>query len=126
MKLAILSAGAPRHGLNLCTMVQSISDSEGWGWQTQFVPWVKDGYDSFDFSTVDWCWWEGCFERVFEFMGQIEGPHHAARWIGTDLLHPPAFVSPRTLKSHSNPKMGQHPLLRTNRTRGFLSMVLDS
>jgi len=86
MKLAILSAGAPRHGLNLCTMVQSISDSEGWGWQTQFVPWVKDGYDSFDFSTVDWCWWEGCFERVFEFMGQIEGPHHAARWIGTDLL----------------------------------------
>ena len=86
MKLAILSAGAPRHGLNLCTIVQSISDSEGWGWQTQFVPWEKDGYESFDFSAIDWCWWEGCFERVFEFMGQIEGPYHAARWIGTDLL----------------------------------------
>ena len=86
MKLAILSAGAPRHAVNLCTMVQKISDSEGWGWDAQFVPWEKDGYDSFDFSAIDWCWWEGCFERCFEFMSNMSECLHLGRFIGTDIL----------------------------------------
>ena len=86
MKLAILSAGAPRHALNLCTMVQSISDSEGWGWECAFWEWKKNGYDDYDFPTVDWCWWEGCFQRVFEPVFMPDGTNHIVRWIGTDIL----------------------------------------
>src|SRR3990167_5218900 len=86
MKLAILSAGAPRHAINLTGQLQGISDSEGWGCETQFIPWENDGYDSFDFGSVNWCWWEGAFERLFEWMLRYDECKHLCRWIGTDLL----------------------------------------
>ena len=86
MRLAILSAGAPRHAQNLQKQLQSISDKNRWGWETAFWEWRKNGYDDYDFASVDWCWWEGCFERVFEFMLMQGGPRHICRWIGTDIL----------------------------------------
>src|SRR3990167_10597228 len=86
MKLAILSAGAPRHGQNLVKQLQEISDESGWGWEVGFLEWRQDGYDDYDFSTVDWCWWEGCFERVFDYIASTHGPLHIVRWIGTDIL----------------------------------------
>lgn len=86
MRLAILSAGAPRHGMNISKQWQRISDDNGFGWQIDFLEWHKNGYDDYDFGIYDWSIWIGCFENAFEFMGRIEGPSHAALWIGTDLL----------------------------------------
>lgn len=86
MKFAVLSAGAPRHGRNAAAQWQGISDSEGWGWEVSFLEWGKDGYARHDLGLYDACVWLGCFERVFEFMGGIEGPRHIAYWIGSDIL----------------------------------------
>src|SRR3990167_8558213 len=91
MKLPTLSAGAPRHALNLCTMVQSISDSEGWGWECSFWEWKRNGYDDYDFSIVDCVWWEGLFERAFEFMLLYAPTHQIGRFIGTDLYNKPTY-----------------------------------
>lgn len=93
MRIAILSAGASRHARNLQTMLQRFSDSEGWGWETEFLEWRKNGYDDYDFARYDWCWWEGCFERVFELVSRIQGPKHIARWVGTDILQHQDMVS---------------------------------
>ena len=84
--VAILSAGAPFHGKNIRTQFQYVSDKHRWGWEIDFLEWRKDGYESYDLSVYAWCIWIGCFERVFEFMGGIEGPKHIALWIGTDIL----------------------------------------
>lgn len=87
VRLAFLSAGASRHGLNIQKQVQAISDEVGWGWETTFWEWVPNrGYDDYDFASVQWCWWEGLFERAFEFMLHYDEPKHLGRFIGTDLL----------------------------------------
>ncbi len=93
MKAALLSAGAPRHGRNITQQWQHIADDNGFGWQLDFLEWKTNAYDDYDFGSYDWCIWVGCFERVFEFMGQIQGPRHAALWVGTDLLQHGELVS---------------------------------
>ena len=86
VRFAVVSAGAPRHGKNLQAQLQSISDQEGWGWECEFLEWQQDGYESHDFSKVDWVWNVGNFENVFMWMSQLDGPEKIAHWVGTDLL----------------------------------------
>lgn len=86
MKIAFLSAGAPRHGVNMTKEVQQLSDKAGWGWQTEFWDWKQDGYDSYDFSSVNWAWWVGCFGTVFQFIQARPECKHIAQFIGTDVL----------------------------------------
>ena len=102
VRLAVLSAGAPRHGRNITKQWQGIADDLGFGWQLDFLEWRNNAYDDYDFGLYDYCIWVGCFERVFEFMEQISGPKHAALWVGTDILqhqgmvaqgHPDAFAA---------------------------------
>lgn len=94
MRLAVLSAGAPRHGRNITQQWQSISDGSGFGWELTFLEWVENrGYDDYDFKQFDWCVWVGVFERAFDFMLQLPGCKHAALWVGTDLLQHQGLVA---------------------------------
>lgn len=86
MKLALTSAGAPRHGKNLCAQVQRLSDKAGYGWETTFWEWLKDGYDSYDLASIDWLWNVGNFGAFFQWLGQANPrPRAIAEWIGTDI-----------------------------------------
>jgi len=99
VKLAFLSAGAPRHGRVFTKQWRSIADEFGFGWELDFLEWKSNAYDDYDFGRYDWCIWIGCFERVFEFMEQIKGPKHAALWVGTDILQHQDMVS----RGHPDP-----------------------
>ena len=96
MKVAFISAGAPRHGRNLRDEVQRISDSEKWEFETVFWEWQKDGYESHDFSWPDWIWNMGNFETVFNWMAEKKRDYpmlkFIAQWIGSDILQHHTFV----------------------------------
>src|SRR5207237_884427 len=86
MKLAVLSAGAPRHGVSLTKQLQEWSDDEGHGWEVYFLEWRANGFDDYDLADFQWCWWEGAFQRVFEPVFMPDDTKHIVRWIGTDIL----------------------------------------
>lgn len=93
VRLAVVSAGAPRHAKNLKIMLQETSDKEGWGWECDFLEWQKDGYESYDFTKYDWLWNEGNFENVFVWMSTLpESCGRIARWVGTDILQHDGMV----------------------------------
>ena len=87
MKLAFTSAGAPRHGKNLQAQVQRLSEKAGYGWETQFWEWQKDGYESYDLASIDWLWNVGNFGNFFQWLEQLNPrPKTIAMWIGTDII----------------------------------------
>lgn len=87
MRIAFTSAGAPRHGRNLSKLIQDISDQSGWEWETEFLEWQRDGYESYDFTKYDWLWNVGNFENVFGWMATLpESCKRIAMWVGTDIL----------------------------------------
>ena len=87
MKIAFLSAGAPRHGKNFWEQVQRLADKAGYGWECEFMEWQKDGYESYDLSCVDWLWNVGNFGNFFQWLAQKNPrPKAIAMWIGTDIL----------------------------------------
>src|SRR5436309_14481665 len=83
--IIFVSAGAPRHGLNLQKEVQEFSDKHGWGFDTSFYPWEKDGYASLETKPSDWIWSMGNFGTVFQWMQSLNC-RTIAHWIGTDVL----------------------------------------
>ena len=87
MHLAVLSAGAPRHGRAITKQWQSIADQNGWGWELEFWEWENgQGYDNRDFASVQWAVWIGLFERAFDFMLMQSECKHLGVFVGTDLL----------------------------------------
>src|SRR3990167_6353111 len=96
MKLAVLSAGAPRHGRAITKQWQSIADQNGWGWELEFWEWEEDGYSSRDFSSVSWAVWVGLFERVFEFMTMQPECKHIGLFVGAELLQHRYLVQRRS------------------------------
>src|SRR3989337_722981 len=87
MKIAFTSAGAPRHGKNLQAQVQRLADKAGYGWETTFWEWKKDGYESYDLASIDWLWNVGQFGNFFQWLEQANPrPKTIAMWIGTDIL----------------------------------------
>src|SRR3990167_11492963 len=87
MKIATLSAGAPRHGHAITKQWQSISDENGWGWQLDFWEWENEKvYNNRYFASVQWAVWIGLFERAFDFMLMQSECKHLGVFVGTDLL----------------------------------------
>ena len=86
MRIAFTSAGAPRHGQNLCKLIQGLSDERGWGWECFFYEWAKDGYESLPLEGTDWIWNCGNFGNVFHWFADLNGVQTVAQWIGTDIL----------------------------------------
>src|SRR3990167_3099700 len=86
-RIAFLSAGAPRHGKNFREQVQRLADKAGYGWECEFWEWKTDGYESYDFSCVDWIWNVGNFGNFFQWLAQKKPrPKAISMWIGTDIL----------------------------------------
>ena len=86
-RIAFLSAGAPRHGKNFREQVQRLADDAGYGWECEVWEWKTDGYESYDFSCVDWIWNVGNFGNFFQWLAQKKPrPKAISMWIGTDIL----------------------------------------